>query len=153
MADLAPAAAAAQIALAARLVGCGGLVASAEAAASQLWYRTLWAKWLPAASHRVVVRHESPVCAITISRVDGRLILASADQEGVVRFTDLGSGKASRAPLRIGIRFVEKKIPGVNVPISNRRAERKNLRAAFMSRVGLSIVSMRFPSRSIARYR
>ena len=32
------------------------------------------------------------------------------------------------------------------------RAERKNLRAAFMSRV-LSIVSMRFPSRSIARYR
>ena len=33
------------------------------------------------------------------------------------------------------------------------RAERKNLRAAFMSRMGLSIVSIRFPSRSIARYR
>ena len=33
------------------------------------------------------------------------------------------------------------------------RAERKNLRAAFMSRVALNIVSMRFPSRSMARYR
>ena len=33
------------------------------------------------------------------------------------------------------------------------RAERKNLWAALMSRVALSIVSMRFPSRSIARYK
>ena len=33
------------------------------------------------------------------------------------------------------------------------RAERKNLWAALMSRAALSIVSMRFPSRSIARYK
>ena len=54
---------------------------------------------------------------------------------------------------RAGVRIMPAVVTRSGAKPTIDRAERKNLWAAFVSRVALSIVSMRFPSRSIARYR
>ena len=64
--------------------------------------------------------------------------------------TDVAAQRRTDRP-RIGV--VPSVVTRSGTKPATERAERKNLCAALMSRVALSIVSIRFPSRSIARYR
>ena len=59
-----------------------------------------WANWQSAATHRVILGHDSGVQSVAVGEWDGRAVIVSGGRDGTVRVWDLATGRPVGEPLR-----------------------------------------------------
>ena len=88
--------------LAARCNGAADLADAARAETPPTMWQATWAAWTPSAPNDVVTGHNGRITNLVAARVNGRMTVISAGDDGTVRMTDLHTGSAVGEPIDTG---------------------------------------------------